>query len=153
MVSLMFAWAAWYSTQTVVSIRPEGDASGVCFTSFKGDGFRIRLTHSVEKTVWEDYYVVKGNGELVLTHTVFESLGWGYPYSVEEGKLSRTADNKFILEINRPQTSILLRISEQAMQEIVHGGRRYDLVAMYGQGTAVEVCAQSRYRHWLADLF
>lgn len=143
----------WYSTRLVVAIIPEGASGAVTFATAAGDEWYISLTHSVEKTAWNDYFRVNGANNMTMTHTRFSSLGWGYPYSAADGKLTQTADGKFDMEMNRPYKEVALRISEQAMPHIVHGGDSYDLIALYGQGTAVTVKAMYRYQYWLERYF
>jgi hypothetical protein len=143
----------WYGTRLVVAVVPEGGKTPFCFVTYPGDEWHIALTHSVEKTEWDDYFRVNAVNNLTMTHTRFESLGWGYPYSPNEGKLVRTADGKFDLEMNRPYKELALRISEQAMQHIVHGRDDYDLIKLYGQGTAVKIKLQYRYAYWFEKYF
>lgn len=131
----------WYATRLVVAIVPEGNTGAVTFTTHRGDEWHISFTHSVEKTEWDEYFRVNGADDMTMTHTRFESLGWGYPYSAADGKFSKTADGKFDLEMNRPYKEVALRISEQAMQHIVHGGEDYDLIPLYGQGMAIKIRA------------
>ena len=107
----------------------------------------------MEKTAWNDYFRINGANNMSMTHTRFSSLGWGYPYSAADGKLTQTADGKFDMEMNRPYKEVALRISEQAMPHIVHGGDSYDLIALYGQGTAVTVKVMYRYQYWLERYF
>ena len=138
----------WYASRLVVAVVPEGERRPFAFGTYPGDEWRISLTHSVEKTAWDDYFVVQGVGQMLMTHTQFSSLGWGYPYAPSEGKLTRTADGRFNLEMNRPYKELALRISEQAMQHLVHGEDDYDLIKLYGQGTAIKIKIQYRYQYW-----
>lgn len=143
----------WYGTRLVVAVIPEGVREPFYFVTYRGDTWNIRLTHSVEKTEWDEYFRVNAANDMTMTHTRFESLGWGYPYSADDGKLTSTADGKFIMEMNRPYREVALRISEQAMQHLVHGADAYDLIKLYGQGTAVTIKAQYRYQYWLENYF
>lgn len=152
-ISVVLMLLGWYSTRLVVAIIPEGASGAVTFATSAGDEWYISLTHSVEKTAWNDYFRVNGVNNMTMTHTRFSSLGWGYPYSAADGKLTQTADGKFDMEMNRPYKEVALRISEQAMPHIVHGGDSYDLIALYGQGTAVTVKAMYRYQYWLERYF
>ena len=136
-----------------MAVLPEGEHKPFSFTTHAGDEWRLSLTHSVEKTAWDDYFRVEGVGRLTMTHTRFSSLGWGYPYAPSEGKLTRTADGRFDLEMNRPYRDLDLRISEQAMQHIIHGKDDYDLIKLYGQGTGIKVRVQYRYQYWLDNYF
>ncbi|MFU2361472.1 MAG: DUF1850 domain-containing protein, partial [Phascolarctobacterium sp.] len=80
-VSVVLMLLGWYSTRLVVAIIPEGTSGAVTFATAAGDEWYISLTHSVEKTAWNDYFRVNGANNMTMTHTRFSSLGWGYPYS------------------------------------------------------------------------
>lgn len=152
-VIFLLALCLWYGTRLVVAVLPEGERGPFAFATHPGDEWRLSLTHSVEKTAWDDYFLVQGVNNMTMTHTRFSSLGWGYPYAPSEGKLTRTADGRFDLEMNRPYKELALRISEQAMQHIVHGTDDYDLIKLYGQGTAIKIKVQYRYQYWLENYF
>ena len=152
-VTVLMLLLVWYGKQMVVAVIPEGNRSSFTFATSRGDTWNISLTHSVEKTTWEEFFRVNDVHDMTMTHTRFESLGWGYPYSASDGRFSRTEDGKFNLEMNRPYQDVVLRISEQAMQHLIHHQEDYDLVAMYGQGTAVNIKAQYRYEYWYENYF
>jgi hypothetical protein len=148
---IIFAVASflWYATAIVVSLNPEGEREPIAFTSKVGDVWNIRFTHSVEKTPWEEFFTVNGVNNLTMTHTRFESLGWGYPYSPNDGLFRRTDDNRFELVMNRPYKQVDLRVAEQAMPCIVHYNTVYDLCALFGHGSLVQVKAEYRWQYWL----
>ena len=148
---IIFAVASflWYATAIVISLNPEGDREPIAFTSKVGDVWNIRFTHSVEKTPWEEFFTVNGVNDLTMTHTRFESLGWGYPYSPSDGLFRRTDDNRFELVMNRPYKQVDLRVAEQAMPCIVHYNTVYDLCALFGHGSLVQVKAEYRWQYWL----
>ena len=150
-IFIMFAVASfiWYATAIVVSMNPEGERTPIAFTSKVGDVWNIRFTHSVEKTPWEEFFTVNGVNDLTMTHTRFESLGWGYPYSPNDGLFRRTDDNRFELIMNRPYKQVDLRVAEQAMPCIVHYNTVYDLCALFGHGSLVQVKAEYRWQYWL----
>ena len=154
---IIFAVASflWYATAIVVSLNPEGEREPIAFDSKVGDVWNIRFTHSVEKTPWEEFFTVNGVNDLTMTHTRFESLGWGYPYSPNDGLFRRTDDNRFELVMNRPYNQVDLRVAEQAMPCIVHYNTVYDLCALFGHGSLVQVKAEHRWQYWQRkyDLF
>ena len=152
LVTVCVVFLAWYATRLVVAVVPE-EGDSFCFTAPPGEEWHISLTHSVEKTEWNDYFTVNAVNDMTMTHTRFESMGWGYPYSPSEGKLTMTEDGKFDLTMNRPYKEVALRISEQAMPQLVHGSQRYDLIKMYGQGTALMIKAHYRYSYWYEKYF
>ena len=143
----------WYATRLVISLNPEGDRQPVTFNTSVGDVWNIRFTHSVEKTPVEEFFTVNGAGDLVMTHTRFESFGWGFPYSPADGKITPTDDGRFDLVMNRPYKTVKMRVAVQAKPCIIHNSTVYDLCDLFGQGTLVEVKAEYRYQYWLAHYF
>lgn len=146
--SFVVYWC-WLAFQLVLVLVPEGDKEVVAMPSYKGDKWYISFTHSVEKTAWEEFFTVNSTDTMTMTHTRFESLGWGYPSSLADGEFNQTKDNKFQMIMNRPYKEVPLRISKQAMQHIVHGKKKYNLVQLYGDGTVVTIKTMRRYQYWL----
>lgn len=145
------AMVGYYGSQLVLAVLPENEKASFAFTTKVGDTWNISLTHSVEKTLWEEFFRVEGLDRMTMTHTTFESLGWGFPYGEYEGKLTHRKDNRYELEMNRPFTSVPLRISEQAMQHLHHHNTDLDLIKLYGQGTKLDIKVMYRYQYWLRD--
>lgn len=145
---LLMAAVCYYGNQMVLALLPEEGKKAYVFPTHVGDTWHISLTHSVEKTLWEEFFRVEGINKMTMTHTTFESLGWGFPYSPDEGKLVHRADNRYELEMNRPFTSVPLRISVQAMQHFHHGATDLDLCKIYGQGTKMDIKVMKRYELW-----
>lgn len=143
----------WFSLRLVTVIIPEGDKKPCSFATQKGEGWQIRFTHSVEKTPVEEYFTVNGIDDLTMTHTRFESFGWGFPYSPADGKISQTDDGRFELIMNRPYKTVKLRIAVQARPCIIHDNTVYDLCDMYGQGTLIEIKTMYRYQYWFEYFF
>lgn len=139
----------WYSTRLIILIKPEGNARCVVLDTLAGDTYRLSFTHSVELSTWDEFFRVNGPHNMTMTHTEFSSFGWGFPYLSTDGKFSVTKDGRFRLDMNRPYPKVPLRISEQSMQKIIHNGVAYDLVDLYGQGSAVTIFALKRYEYWL----
>lgn len=146
--SFVVYWC-WLAFQLVLVLVPEGDKEVIAMPSYKGDRWYISFTHSVEKTTWEEFFTVNGASSMTMTHTKFASLGCGHPYSATDGQFSRTEDNKFQMIMNRPYQEVPIRVSEQSRQHIRHGDDKYDLVDLYGDGTAVTVKIMKRYQYWL----
>lgn len=139
----------WYANQLVVSINPEDGLPKQCFTAERGEEWKIEFTHSVQLTTVEEFFRVNGADDMVMTHTRYQSLGVGLPYSPVEGRLTTTPDGKFILQMDRPYKTVKLRTAVQAMPRIIHKNKVYDLCDLYGQGTLVEIKAEKRYQYWL----
>ena len=138
----------WYANQLIVSINPESGMPKQCFSVQAGDTWNIEFTHSVQLTKVEEYFRVNDVNDMLLTHTIYQSLGVGLPYSQTDGKLTRTIDGKFNLEILRPYKVVKLRTAVQAKPSIRHNNFVYDLCDLYGQGTLVEVKVEKRYQYW-----
>ena len=139
----------WYANQLVVSINPEDGLPKQCFTAKRGEEWNIAFTHSVQLTTVEEFFRVDGADDMVMTHTRYQSLGVGLPYSPAEGILTNTPDGKFILKMDRPYKTVKLRTAVQAKPRIIHKNKVYDLCDLYGQGTLVEIKAEKRYQYWL----
>lgn len=142
----------WYSTKLLIVVAPENYSVPLVIDTYPNDKFTIKLTHSVEKTNWEDCFIINTANDITLQTSKFQSLGWGYPYSTVDGKLNMSDDGYFILAMNRSYQKIALRISAQAMQQFTHQQQVYDLVTLYGDGTAVLIQVQYRYQYWLNNL-
>lgn len=145
LVAVVFGW---YASQLIISIVPEDSQQPIAFNTYPGDKWLISFTHSVEKTPVEEHFTVNGIDDLTMTHTRFESFGWGFPYSLNDGRLIKE-DNKFNLIMNRQYKEVNLRIASQAMPCIIHDEKKYDLYKLFGQGTAVKIKVQRRYAYWL----
>ncbi len=143
----------WYAGGLVVSLNPEGGREPMYFASSKGDVWNIQFTHSVERSLVEEFFVVNGPDDLTMTHTRFESFGWGFPYSASDGVIKETGNGRYELKMDRPYRTVKLRVAVQARQCIVHGDDIYDLCDMFGHGTMIEVKAQYRCQYWLDNYF
>ena len=147
---IVLAVIGWYGDQLLVVLLPENDRPISSFPVKKGEEWHYHYKHSVQQTPVDEYFRVNGVNDLTMTHTTYESLGVGLPYDVAEGKFtSLKKDGKFDLEMNRPYRSLQFRTAVQAMPKIIHNKETYDLCALYGQGTLVEVKVIKRYQYWL----
>lgn len=149
---LVLVGLCYYSSRLVLAVLPEDHKQPYVFATEVGDIWNISLTHSVEKTPWHEYFRVDGLGKMTMTHTIFQSLGWGYPYSADDGKLTQLKDGRYLVVMNRPFSSVPLRISVQAMQHFHHGTTDLDLCKIYGQGTKMDIKVMYRYQYWLKRL-
>ncbi len=141
-----------YAQGLVVSLTGE-DGKALAFATEPGDRWHIGFTHSVEKTPWLEFYRVDGAGEMTLTHTIFQSLGWGYPYSAADGPVRQTKDGRFLQVQNRHYKAVRLRVARQAMQHIYHGKDAYDLVGIFGHGSAIDIKVEHRWQYWQRKYF
>lgn len=147
---LLLAGILWQGNQLLLALIPEGHYPWQYFPTYPGDTWYIHFTHSVQKTPVEEFFTVNGVDDLTMTHTRYQSLGVGLPYAPSEGTLTVLKNEKlFDLEMNRPYQSVKLRTAVQALHKIIHQGQVYDLCALYGQGTLVEIKALKRYQLWV----
>ncbi len=138
----------WYGNQLVVVMIPEGNLPKISFTTYKGDVWNIKFTHSVQLTPVLEFFEVEGANDLIMTHTIYQSLGVGLPYLPSEGKFTKLPDGRFKLDMNRPFDSVKLRTAFQARHMIIHGDTEYDLCKLYGQGTLIEIKVMKRFLSW-----
>jgi len=118
-----------------------------------GDNFQMVLTHSVEKSPWEDNFLIYGSGDLLLTTSKFESLGWGFPYSEADGKFSINKDNKFLMTLNRKFAKINTCVAVQAMPKILFKNQTLDLCSEFGDGALLEIAVLHRYQFLFDIIF
>ena len=148
LIFFVLCFIGWYGNGLVLVIEPESKTNLIVENTKVGDTYRLSFTHSVELTTWDEHFKVNGAHDMLMTHTEFSSFGWGFPYLSTDGKFSITKDGRFRLDMNRPYPKVPLRISEQAMQKIIFKDKAFDLVALYGQGSAVTIYALKRYEYW-----
>lgn len=138
----------WYATQLVVALLPERGEKQCLDLRFCGE-WQMEFKHSYELTQWRDYFKVNGADDMVLTHTIYQSQGCGFPFSAAEGKFEALPDGHFKLTLNRPYKIINMRPAVQASPKILHDGTVYDLCELFGHGTLLTIKAEPRYRYWL----
>lgn len=151
-VFMLAVLGGWYASQLVITLKPENNKT-VVITTYPGDQWLIRFTHSVERTPVEEFFTVNGVDDFTMTHTRFESLGWGFPYSPADGKLTETDDGRFDLVMNRNFIKVQLRTAVQARPSVIHDNDIYDLCDLFGQGTLIEIHVQRRYQYWIGEFF
>lgn len=147
-VIIFTAGIFYYATRMVLAVIPDFGKEPYAYSTYVGDTWHISLTHSVEKTLWEEFFRVEAINSMTMTHTTFESLGWGFPYAPEDGKFTHRRDGRYEVVMNRPFTTVPLRISVQAMQHFHHGTTDLDLCKIYGQGTKMDIKVMYRYQYW-----
>lgn len=138
-----------YANQLVVAIIPENDRPKICFTAPQGEVWNISFKHSYQLTIVEEYFRVNDVNDMTMTHTIYKSLGCGFPFSGNEGGLECLADGRFKLTMNRPYKELKMRPAVQAGQKIVHGDTVYNLCELFGHGTLLTIKAEKRYEYWL----
>ena len=138
----------WYATQLVVALLPERGAKQ-CFAVTQGSVWQMEFKHSYELTLWRDYFTVNGADDMVLTHTIYQSQGCGFPFSAGDGKFEALPDGHFKLTLNRPYKIINMRPAEQASPKILYEETVYDLCKLFGHGTLLTIKAEPRWKYWL----
>lgn len=150
---LILALFGWYGDRLLVVLIPENGLPVRSFAVKEGEEWRYHYTHSVQQTPVDEYFRTEGSGQIILTHTTYESLGVGLPYAPDEGRFtSLKKEGKFDIKMDRPYQSVRFRTAVQARPKIIHGDTVYDLCELYGQGTVVEMRVMKRYRYWLLRL-
>ncbi len=139
----------WYASQLVLAMIPDNGTPKQCFAVQPGSTWQMEFKHSYELTLWQDYFTVNGENDMTLTHTIYQSLGCGFPFSAAEGKFERLPDGHFKLTLNRPYKIINMRPAVQANPKILYDGTVYDLCKLFGHGTMLTIKVEPRYRYWL----
>lgn len=91
-----------------------------------GDMISIRFTHSVEKTPWNETYIVNKNGTMSLSYATFESSGAGLP---SDGSYKIICDNgTFLLTgLDRTFDHIIYGTGNISRHTIFLHGQEYDM--------------------------
>lgn len=103
----------------------------------------VEYTHSVEKTLIRDQYVVSGN-RLVMSRMEFSSFGAGLPAQADV----RVENGRYVYE-PPPQEYETLRLTTGAIadHDLIVDGHRYDIASM-AAGETIELRITER-RHLL----
>lgn len=102
--------------------------------------FSLYYLHSVHKTpVWENFSV-KGN-KLMLTSTVFESLGVGIPFLPGEGHLDFEGGKITLRGLNRSFDEISMALTPVAEQALLQHGKRYNFNDYFKSGDLFRIYA------------
>lgn len=91
------------------------------------NSFVLSYTHSVHKTVFEEYYVVTDDNRLLLQKNVFDSFGVGSPYIDDYDKF-KLEDGKFVLQLERYFDTINMIISPIPKHKITIDDNEYALL-------------------------
>ncbi|MGI6092718.1 MAG: DUF1850 domain-containing protein [Veillonellaceae bacterium] len=128
----------WWFLPLKIIIESE---SGPCLekTTYIGDTFSLRFTHSVHKTpVWENF-VVEGADKLTLVSTEYRSYGVGMPSLPSEGTFIQKDDRFVLTNVNRHFSQIPVRVGPEAKLCFIQHEQEYPLYRWLGHGTLVHV--------------
>ncbi len=100
----------------------------------------IEYTHSVERTLVRDVYVVTDAGTLAMVRMEFSSFGAGLPAQAEV-----TQENgRYVYEpTNREYETLRIRTGHIADHDLIVGDERYDIAAMT-DGGSVKLTIENR---------
>lgn len=118
------------SVATVVAVDDEG-VELLAVPVREGTEVTIEYTHSVERTLVTDVYVVDGD-DLVMDRMLFSSYGAGLPSTAP---VERAGDRYVYRPDDRRYGTLTVSTGPVAGHELVVDGARYDLVERSGGGT------------------
>lgn len=108
------------------------------FSTLINKAFCYNYIHSVQKTPCAENFIVSNN-RLVLTSTVYKSLGVGLPFSPNDGKLINDNGNFVLTGQNRSYKEINFRAMPIAAQELIVKGKEYPLNDYFPPGALIRV--------------
>lgn len=88
----------------------------------KDNSFILSYTHSVHKTVFEEYFIVTDDNKLLLQKNIFDSFGVGSPY-IENINDVKIENDKFVLQLNRFFNEVNMVISPIPKHKLTIGDR------------------------------
>lgn len=141
----------WYANQLILAVIPDNGQERHFFAVKTGDKWYIEFIHSVQKTPVQEHFVVRGQNDLLLEKTIYQSMGVGLPFMASEGKLKTTGDGHFVLEMHREYQTLKLRTGLEACPKIYFGENALPIYNLYEPGTLLEIKVLKRYETWFQD--
>ena len=113
----------------------EDKQSGVYEEIYLEDNsFVLSYTHSVHKTIFEEYFIVTQDNMFLLQKNVFDSFGVGSPY-IDNFENFRIENNKFVYILNKTFEDINMIISPIPEHKLTTGDRVYDIIDLLNEDT------------------
>lgn len=101
--------------------------------------FSLYYVHSVHKTpVWENFSLGSGD-QLVLTSTIYQSLGVGIPFLPGEGRLVNDRGRFMLTGLDRRFSEINLQVTSIAGQAVIYRDKKYDLNRYFASGDLIRI--------------
>ena len=113
----------------------EDKQSGVYEEIYLEDNsFVLSYTHSVHKTIFEEYFIVTQDNMFLLQKNVFDSFGVGSPY-IDNFENFKIENNKFVYILNKTFEDINMIISPIPEHKLTTGDRVYDIIDLLNEDT------------------
>lgn len=111
----------------------------------KDNSFMLSYTHSVHKTVFEEYFIVTDDNKLLLQKNIFDSFGVGSPY-IEDINDVKIENNKFVLRLNRLFNEVNMIISPIPKHKLTIGNREIMILDLLDVKTnSIKIYPLERY--------
>lgn len=106
--------------------------------------FTLEYTHSALKTPVQENFTLAPGNKLLLTSTVYQSLGVGMPFGDTDGHFV-DKNGQYVLEgLNRQFEQINQGFMPIAKQTLIYRGKRYPYKNYFTQGALVRVQVEQR---------
>lgn len=96
--------------------------------------FKLSYTHSVHKSIFEEYFTVTEDNRILLQKNIFDSFGVGSPYIENPDDLT-IENGKFVLKMNRVFDEINMVISPIPMHKLTIGNKEIDIIDFLSEYT------------------
>lgn len=101
--------------------------------------FTLEYTHSALKTPVQENFILAPGNKLILTSTIYQSLGVGLPFGDTDGHFI-DKNGQFVLEgLDRQFEQINQGFMPVAKQTLIYRGKRYPYKNYFAQGSLVRV--------------
>mgnify|MGYP000929340413 CR=1 FL=1 len=98
------------------------------------NNFKLSYTHSVHKSLVEEYFTVTDDNKILLQKNVFDSFGVGAPY-IENPDDLKIENGKFVLKMNRLFDEINMVISPIPKHKLTIGEKEIDIIDLLSEDT------------------
>lgn len=98
------------------------------------NSFILSYTHSVHKTIFEEYFIVTEDNQFLLQKNIFDSFGVGSPY-IDNLENLKIENNKFVYIINKTLKEINMIISPIPKHKITINDQAFEILDFLNEDT------------------
>ena len=136
----------WYSTEKVLLIQANNNDSPRLVVSIPDGKWHLSYTHSVQKTLVEEFFQVQEENGFLLYETRYSSYGVGLPFLATDGKLTILPDGRMQLTLQRAFPLVKVWTGQEAKVELKTNKETLALYKVYPPGSLLEISVLPRYK-------
>lgn len=145
---LLVFFTYYFLTRQVLVIVPLNVSDEKIIVAIEDNKWHLQYTHSVQKTIVEEYFKVQNSDSFLMYKTIYSSFGVGLPFLPGEGTLTFLPDNTMQLDLKTPRIFPVVKLwtGVEAKVSLVTGQNSMPLYEQYPSGTLVQITTCKRYQ-------